>query len=293
MSLLSKKISFLKDLNSIMRREMMSLTHASHIGIESCLRRARETMYWPRMVSELKEYISKCDICMAHRSMPGKEPLMLHHDRGSRPLWWCRTDFTCRMWYYSSYIELEHISRATTGTVTKALRTMFSRYDVLISDNGPQFASELFAKFARKWCFDHVTSSPHYPQSNGKAENAVKTVKVQRVWVLRVHSFVGLEKTHQQKDWVLVQLNGSLAARCKTLYFQLWGSASTSIPHRWDSHAINRQKQRQQQYYDVHSKKLWGEKTFVRNRRQLIKSDKLVVEDTPEIKGSPRENIEI
>ena len=35
-----------------------------------CIRRARETMYWPRMSSELKEYISKCDVCMAHRSMP-------------------------------------------------------------------------------------------------------------------------------------------------------------------------------------------------------------------------------
>ena len=50
---------------AVMRREMMALVHASHIGIEGCIRRARETMYWPRMSSELKEYISKCDICMA------------------------------------------------------------------------------------------------------------------------------------------------------------------------------------------------------------------------------------
>ncbi len=37
-----------------MRREMMSRAHASHIGIEGCIRRAWETMYWPRMSSELK-----------------------------------------------------------------------------------------------------------------------------------------------------------------------------------------------------------------------------------------------
>ena len=31
--------------------------------------------------------------------------------------------------------------------------------------------------FAKTWRFDDKTSSPLYPQSNGKAENAVKTVK--------------------------------------------------------------------------------------------------------------------
>ena len=35
----------------------------------------------------------------------------------------------------------------------------------------------LFAKFAHQWNFEHVTSSPRYPQSDGKAENAVRTVE--------------------------------------------------------------------------------------------------------------------
>ena len=34
-------------IHAAMRREMMSLTHASHIGIEGCIRRARETMFGP------------------------------------------------------------------------------------------------------------------------------------------------------------------------------------------------------------------------------------------------------
>ena len=56
----------------------MEVVHATHIGVEGCIRRARETMYWPRMSTELKEYISKCDICMSHRALPGKEPIQQH-----------------------------------------------------------------------------------------------------------------------------------------------------------------------------------------------------------------------
>ena len=46
-----------------MRSEMMAVAHAAHIGIEGCIRRAQESIYWPHMTSELKDYISKCDIC--------------------------------------------------------------------------------------------------------------------------------------------------------------------------------------------------------------------------------------
>ena len=46
-----------------------------------------------------------------------------------------------------------------------------------MTENGPQFASEEFARFAQKYDFEHVTSSPNYPKSNGKVESAVKSAK--------------------------------------------------------------------------------------------------------------------
>lgn len=45
------------------------------------------------------------------------------------------------------------------------------------SDNGPQFAADEFAKFLGTWGIAHGTSSPHYAQSNGTAEAAIKQVK--------------------------------------------------------------------------------------------------------------------
>ena len=42
-----------------------------------------------------------------------------------------------------------------------------------MSDNGPQFSCGEFREFAQRWDFEHVTSSPRYPQSNGQVERAI------------------------------------------------------------------------------------------------------------------------
>lgn len=62
----------------------------------------------------------------------------------------------------------------------ESLKDAFARHGIpteVVSDNGPQFKSRYFNKFAKDWEFKHTTSSPHYPRSNGLAESSVKTVK--------------------------------------------------------------------------------------------------------------------
>ena len=46
----------------------------------------------------------------------------------------------------------------------------------VMSDNSP-FSSTEFREFASKWEFKHTTSSPRYPQSNGRVERAVSVAK--------------------------------------------------------------------------------------------------------------------
>ncbi len=82
--------------------------------------------------------------------------------------------------YYSNFFEVDRLYKTTSKHVIQKLRAQFSRHGVpskVISDNGPQLSSSDFADFAKTYEFVHVTSSPGYPQSNGKAENAVKIVK--------------------------------------------------------------------------------------------------------------------
>ena len=60
------------------------------------------------------------------------------------------------------------------------MKSIFARHGIpekVISDNGPQFSSHEFSQFASTYCFEYVTSSPYFPQSNGEAERAVQTIK--------------------------------------------------------------------------------------------------------------------
>lgn len=144
---------------AVLRRELMEETHATHIGIEGCIRRARETLYWPRMTTEIKEYISRCDVCLTHRNGQGKEPI-LPHEFTARP--WAKIaadlcEFDNRILlvvsdYYSNYIEVARLSDLNTCAVVKELKEIFARFgvpDTLVTDNGPQFSSAELAVFAK------------------------------------------------------------------------------------------------------------------------------------------------
>ena len=60
------------------------------------------------------------------------------------------------------------------------MEAIFARNGIpgtVVSDNGPEYASEEFTRFAVKYSSIHITSSPHFPPSNGHVERCVQTVK--------------------------------------------------------------------------------------------------------------------
>ena len=82
--------------------------------------------------------------------------------------------------YFSNFWEIDHLPNTTASTVIKKLKCHFARQgipDIVISDNGPQFACEKFSNFAKEWGFEHRPGSPGHQQTNGKAEAAVKEAK--------------------------------------------------------------------------------------------------------------------
>ena len=84
--------------------------------------------------------------------------------------------------YYSRDVEICQVTKKVdTGETISKMHKVFSRQgipDILFSDNGPQFLLCEFKQFAKDYGFEHITSSPHYPQSNGEVELAIQTLKV-------------------------------------------------------------------------------------------------------------------
>lgn len=82
--------------------------------------------------------------------------------------------------YYSRFPEVITLRSSTASTVVEVLKSIFALHgipEVVRSDSGPPFASHELKNFAKTYGFTLVTSSPHFPQSNGEAERMVRTVK--------------------------------------------------------------------------------------------------------------------
>lgn len=91
--------------------------------------------------------------------------------------------------YMSNYPEVALLNSCTSSSVIMHLKSFFARHGIprrVISDNGPQFASFEFRQFAQAYDFSHITSSPYFAQSNGKAEKGVQIIK--RLWAKSLES---------------------------------------------------------------------------------------------------------
>ena len=61
-----------------LRAEMKSIILQEHLGIESCKKRARQSLFWPLINSEIENMIKKCPTCLTFWSRQPSEPIINH-----------------------------------------------------------------------------------------------------------------------------------------------------------------------------------------------------------------------
>ncbi len=169
-----------------LRPEILQRIHAAHLGIEKCRARARSAVFWPGINGAIDELISKCSTCQQYQRSNQREPL-IPQQVPERPwatvaadiFYYKGRDYPLVVDYFSKYPEVARLTSKNSEAVILAMKDMFARYGIperLIADNMP-FNSLKFKNFASNWEIEVVTSSPHYPKSNGLVERNVQTVK--------------------------------------------------------------------------------------------------------------------
>lgn len=169
-----------------MRIDVLTRLHEGHQGVVKCRQRARQSVWWPGLSQQINELVLNCRTCCQVREnhteplMPSQYPGRPWQKLGADLFMLRGKTYLLVVDYASRFVEIAPLTPSRSEDAIHHLKGIFARHGIpeqLVTDNGPQFSGAAFETFAKVYGFCHITSSPKYPQSNGEAERAVKTVK--------------------------------------------------------------------------------------------------------------------
>ncbi|XP_014673270.1 PREDICTED: uncharacterized protein K02A2.6-like [Priapulus caudatus] len=135
--------------------------HEGHQGMTKTQLRAKSCVYWDGLSKDIEHMVGSCTSCREHQRAQQREPL-LQHDLPSRPWETVGTDlfhlygdeYLIITDYHSKFPFIRKVrGRCTSGSVVQITKDIFSEQGIplrVISDNGPQFASQEYKAFAQE-----------------------------------------------------------------------------------------------------------------------------------------------
>ena len=153
--------------------------------------------YWPSLESDSVDYVRKCKKCQLHADLIHAPASSLHPTTAPWPFsTWAfdiigplvptventqnKAFILTATEYYTKWAEAEAFIHIKASTVVKFIqKNIIARFGVpkvFITDNGPQFISQVMEDLCTKYGIELHHSTPYYPQANGQAEATNKTL---------------------------------------------------------------------------------------------------------------------
>ncbi|CAB4025205.1 Phthiocerol synthesis polyketide synthase type I, partial [Paramuricea clavata] len=182
----------------------------THLAIEKTKCLVHEKIWFPQIDKRVKDTIAKCNTSQAVGQANLPEPLRMiempelpwrtvHIDfYGPLPSSECLLVAVDR---YSRFPEVEIVHSTRASTVIPKLDKMFSVHgipDTIISDNGPPFNGDEYARYLKALGIQAKFSTPYWPQGNATVERfmrplgkALKTATLEgRPWKQELNRFL-------------------------------------------------------------------------------------------------------
>ncbi|CAF3407954.1 unnamed protein product [Rotaria socialis] len=179
-----------------MQNELLRWAHdhptAGHGGQQKTLFRLSTRVYWKSIRKDIFNYVAACQECQQfkYNNAPTSSLMQMHlvnepwHTTGMDILGPLPTTTRQRFLlvvvdYFTRWVELFPLKSTTSNDIANILTNeIFSRYGLpkhIVSDNGPQFVSNLFKSFCDMLGIKQNLTANYHPQSNMTAPFAIRT----------------------------------------------------------------------------------------------------------------------
>ena len=144
-------------ISTSIRLEMLDHIHNGHQGVTKCRERAKWALWWPDLSHQIEDLVKQCRKCTERRinkkepMIPSVVPNRLWQVIGTYICFVKKRPYLIIVDYFLKFIEVNYLSSLSLSQTIRTLKSVFARHgipEVVHSDNGPQYDSAKFAKFA-------------------------------------------------------------------------------------------------------------------------------------------------
>ena len=182
-------------LPEILRKRLVMACHGEmgHLGMGQVLLLLQDRVFWPGMAKDVRKHIRSCDRCERFKLRPEREEM--HQIEASYPLELVHVDFLTIGGkkgphkdinvlvvtdHFTRYAQAYVTHSQTAATTAKVLvEKFFYQYEwptKLITDQGPNFESNLFKSLLKEMSVKKIRTTPYRPQGNAQCERFNRTL---------------------------------------------------------------------------------------------------------------------
>jgi hypothetical protein len=186
-----------KQIKTIIMHESHDTPTAGHMGADKTVLLVSRHFYWPRLSTDVREYVTSCHACQSNKAVNQQpmgllQPIPIPERRWEvvtmdliGPLPKTRNGYDAIFVCVDKLSKMVHYIPTTTTATAPKLAQLFMREVVrihgipstIISDRDTRFTSQFWGELWRRTGTKLAMSTAYHPQSDGQTERANRTLE--------------------------------------------------------------------------------------------------------------------